>query len=286
MGSAFANLKARGPRALRSAAQSVFRGPRGAGNVLMLHNGRSGSTLLGDMLDQHQDIFWDGETLEKKLHRIQGQRKCGFAELYGSFNLDDGVDEISRRLDRRAAGRIFGTEIQDYHVEIMETDVESFLGRLKDLGFDRFIFLERNYLRKIVSHIIATQRRAFHINAGENVSHHKIHIDPDCVYVGHRQTTLLKVFCQYRQFFQRAQDAVAGSESLHLRYEDDLQTDPGIAVGRVCQFLGVTAHKPVIKFGKTTDMPLKDLIDNFDQIIDLVLDSEFHAEAENMLSLA
>jgi len=112
----------------------------------MLHNGRSGSTLLGDMMDQNQDVFWDGETLEKKLHRIEGRRKCGFSELYGAFNLTDGVDEIIHRMNRRAAGRVFGTELQDYHVEIMKTDTEIYLNRLKDVGFDHFIFLERNYI--------------------------------------------------------------------------------------------------------------------------------------------
>ncbi len=31
------------------------------GCVAMFHVGRSGSTVLGDLLDQHPDIFWDSE---------------------------------------------------------------------------------------------------------------------------------------------------------------------------------------------------------------------------------
>ena len=55
---------------------------------------------------------------------------------------------------------------------------------------------------------------------------------------------------------------------------------------RVCRFIGVTEHKPIINFGKTTDVPLKDIIENFEEIIDLVINSEFHDEAENLLPLA
>lgn len=35
--------------------------PLRSGNIVMFHIGRSGSTVLGDLLDQHSSVYWDGE---------------------------------------------------------------------------------------------------------------------------------------------------------------------------------------------------------------------------------
>ncbi|GGB75526.1 hypothetical protein GCM10010833_33440 [Blastomonas aquatica] len=234
-------------------------------------------------MDQHQDVFWDGETQEKKLHQIEKKSEYGFADLYGAFDLDEGIRELQNRMKRRASGRIFGTEMQDYHAEIMKTDIEEYITRLRHLGFDRFIFLERNYLRKLVSHLIATQRQKFHIQSKEHVAAHKIRINPARIYVGHRHTTLLDAFYQYRDFFAKAHDAVENCKILRLSYEQDIQRNPVVAAQRTCQFLEIDEHLPQINFGKTTDSPLSEIVDNYEEVIECVLKSEFSQEAQDLL---
>jgi LPS sulfotransferase NodH len=270
-------------RAGSAAALSIARPPATSGNVLMLHNGRSGSTLLGDLMDQHPGVFWDGETLEKKLHRIESRLGQGFATLYGSFDLDDGIAEIEQRMKWRAAGRIFGTELQDYHVEIMKTDIESYLQRLRNLGFDRFVFLERNYLRKIASHLVATKRDQFHINQGAKLAPQPVRINVSRVYVGHRITTLLEAMQQYRAFFQRAEAALPGAQILKLSYEQHIQNGPQPAVDELCQFLGLSPHHPKVNFGKTTDLPLDKVIENFDEVVDYIANTEFRDEVAEFI---
>jgi hypothetical protein len=39
------------------------------GNVMMFHAGRSGSTVLGDLLGQHPRVFWDSEIFQTSSER-------------------------------------------------------------------------------------------------------------------------------------------------------------------------------------------------------------------------
>lgn len=281
------NLKIQIKQATRAggaAAMSIVKSPATSGNVMVLHNGRSGSTVLGDLMDQHPGVFWDGETLEKRLHRAESRSDGGFADLYGSFTLDDSIAEVERRMRWRAAGRIFGTELQDYHVEMMNSDIETYVARLRNLGFDHFVLLERNYLRKIASHLVATKRDTFHVDNGIKLKPQPIRINVSRVYIGHRFTTLLDAMRQYRAFFERAEAALAGAKLLKLNYEEHIQHDPQAAVDALCRFLDLPPHRPTVNFGKTTDLPLQQVIENFDEVVRHIADSEFRDEVAEFMT--
>lgn len=273
-------LRERGPRAVKARASSLFTRPRKSGHVLMLHNGRSGSTLLGDMLDQHPDIFWDGETIEKKLHRMEYRSGLGFENLWGAIDLDEGAKEVEKRLRTRAADKIFGSEVQDYHVLMMGTDIRNYIRRMKSLGFTRFVFLDRNYLRKVVSSIVATKRNRFHVGSEAKPKVTTVRIDPERVYIGHRRTTLLGVLRQFSKFRQDALAELRGDQVLTLRYEEDIASDPAAAARKVCDFLGLEPHAPAVHFGKTTDAPLSRIVENYDEFRSVVLNSEFAHELQ------
>lgn len=263
---AISRLINRGPRAVKARLRSLLKEPPPSGHVLMLHNGRSGSTLLGDMLDQHPAVFWDGETIEKKLHRLHGQKGLGFEELWGEMKLADGVGEVRRRMRTRAGGRLFGSEVQDYHPLMLGSDIRTYIRQMRRLGFTRFVYLERNYIRKIVSHAVATKRETFHVGQGENPGRTRVRINPDRLYIGHRFTTLNKALRQYQQFRNEALDELRNDAVLNLSYEQDIQANPQVAAKKMCAFLDLPPHEPEIKFGKTTNRPLEDVIENFDEI--------------------
>lgn len=274
----FERIRSRGPRALSALARSMFQSPPSKGHVLMLHNGRSGSTLLGDMLDQHDEIFWDGETIEKQLHRIEARRQVGFENLWGEIDLDRGVEEIAERMRKRAGGKIFGTEVQDYHVLMMGTDIRQFIRRLKALGFTRFVFLERNYMRKIASTVVATKRGKFHLKSGQRLKRTKVRINPERVYIGHRFRTLKQVLNQYRDFRTAALDELRHDKLLHLQYEKDIKFGPEVAARRACEFLDLPLHEPDINFRKTTNVPLGDVIENIEEVQEAFVEHGYETE--------
>ena len=103
-----------GPRYAAARLRGLASAPLTEGHVLMLHTGRSGSTVLGQMLDQHSGVFWDGELLEKRFHRIARARGVGVNHLYGALDLADepepgALDELGLvwAPHRSTAARLF-----------------------------------------------------------------------------------------------------------------------------------------------------------------------------------
>ena len=260
-------VRERGGRLVASRLRSFVEPLRTDGHVLMLHNGRSGSTLLGDMLDQHPDMFWDGETIEKRLHQRSEREGIGIDRFYGALDPQAEVEEIRRRMQTRCGGRIFGTELQDYHLKMLGLSLPEMIERLRPLGFTKFILLERNHLRKIVSHLIATQKRRHHVGAATKVEVDPIQINPERIYIGHKSTTLREVLEQYAEFARSARAALRKQDLLELSYEEHIETDPNVAAAKVCEFLGLPSHRASIKFGKTTNVPLSAAVKNYAEVV-------------------
>ncbi len=270
-----------GPRAAISRIRAAVEKSRQSGHVLLLHNGRSGSTLLGNMMDQHSDVFWDGETFEKRLHKEAASRGVGIDSLYGEFTPADLTSEIFHRMDKRSGNRIFGTEIQDYHLKMVGLELPEFLAALRPKGFTKFIYLDRNYMRKVVSHIVATERNKFHIGTKTKLKKTGFELDPDMIYIGHRLTSLLEALQQYDDFASDVSKALPKKDLLHLRYEDDIENDPHQAARKVCKFLDIKFHKPKVNFGKTTTRSLKEILENYEEIEDLIRGSSFASQMTN-----
>lgn len=278
----FKRLIQHGPRQAYSRTKSFFAPPQKSGNVLMLHTGRSGSTLLGNMLDQNPDVFWDGETLEKMFHRMSRRRKVGVDHLYGEVRLNRALAEIDSRMRRLAGGRYFGIEVQDYHIKMLQTDGEQFLAGVKRFGFTKFVVLKRNPIRKLISHIAATERKQHHAKAREKVNKAKIRIDPDKVYVGHRFTKIERVLGQYESFFSEFDRLLASEDCLRLRYERDIEQNPLVANEKICRFIGAEPHDPAITLKKTTERNLADVVENYDEIRQRLLAGPFRDKVLEM----
>lgn len=272
----------RAMRAFHARLTSGFLNPRSDGHVLMLHCGRSGSTLLGDMLDQHPDVFWDGEVVEKLLHNISQKDGVGINHLQGTLSLDDVINRIETRMRTRSGGKIYGIEIQDYHLKFINSSVEDFLIKSKRIGFNRFIYLDRSPIRKMVSHLVATKNDEWHASGKQRVSRRKIHIVPERIYIGHCFTTMKDTLDQMIQFKEKSIRFLSGDHLLKLDYDADIKFDPMAASSKVCAHLDIRDHKPKIKFAKTADLQLSELIENYLEVESALLRSGHLAEGESL----
>ncbi len=234
-------------------------------------------------MDQHPSIFWDGETFEKFLHRKSLERGVGVDHLFDEFSGEYLVHEIKTRMSTRAGNRQFGTEIQDYHLLMAGMTLEDFAEKLRCLGFTKFIYLDRNYMRKIVSHIVATERNQFHVGANGKTKRTQINIDPNKIYIGHQLTTLSDTLERYKKFSDDANAVFKNDDFLRLTYEKHIKNSPKEASEEVCKFLDIPVHKPKIKFGKTTNVPLHDLIENYSEIERIVKSGPFASHLSNAL---
>ncbi len=272
-----------GPRTLASRARSLVRRPLAEGHVLMIHTGRSGSTVLGKLLDQHPAIFWDGETLEKHFHRVSRKKGVGVNAMYGEPSLDDAIALIRKRMSSLSGGRHFGLEVQDYHLKMIGTDCEAFLGELRRLGFSKFVILTRNPVRKLVSHVVATKRGQHHAQIGESVRREKVRINLDRVYVGHCFVSVEEVLEQFDEFFGSFEKLLANEDALRLSYADHVEESPLVAYDAICRYLGLEPQQPAITLRKTTQRDLDEVIENYGEFKERMLATRFRDDMMQVL---
>jgi LPS sulfotransferase NodH len=221
--------------------------------VTTFHIGRSGSTVLGDLLDQHPAVTWLGEIYEWREFRDRPAPPGPGSELL-------------RRLQTRlpaVATPVAGIEAKFYHLHDHRVPLGDFLAELRATGVARcrFIVLRRkNYLRKIVSSLAARQRGQWFARTGQAVPPARVEINPDRVCIDGDAQPLLDYLQDWDAQFDQLDAVLAGEEPLHLTYEDDIEQDPRVAYRKVCGYLGLTPGVPEVRFHRTTPQPLAEVV--------------------------
>ena len=229
-------------------------------NVAMFHIGRSGSTMLADLLRQHRHVHWDGEIYNhhfRRLARTQGALRIGVTET--------GLDPVGN-LDecmRRSLRRVYGFELKFCHLDLAGIDLEDYLDRITALGVTHFIVLERqNYMRKIVSALIAQETRQYHLRPWRSPTLNRVHVDIDNLAIDYDSKPLHKYLEGFHNNFARLDKLLADRRVLRLTYEEDLSREPLEAYRRLCEFLGVTPRSPAIRYARINPYELPELIVN------------------------
>lgn len=238
--------------------------PLRPGRVAMFHIGRSGSTVLGGLLAQHPGIFWDREIYEREFREWQTR--------HGRFKVGDpqpALDPIRHLQQRVSRGgrRWYGFEVKFFHLEHAQLPLATYVTQLREVGVTRFLVLRRkNYLRKIVSSMIASTTRQWHVGRGGEARKATITIDPARVPIDRNDRSLLQLLESYERGFRGLQALLRPGEVLHLTYEDDVQTDPAQAYAKSVAFLGLEPRPVKTQLGRTNPYPLRQLVENFDDV--------------------
>ena len=230
------------------------------GRVGMFHPGRCGSTVLGNLLGQNSRIFWDSEVFDPTVRKIP---KKPFAYL-------------QRRIER-CGKPIYGFETKLYHPEQLGYDTTQYLEQLEGVGFERFIFLtRRNVLRLLVSAWMAMAKaEAYHVAAGAKSSLKGIRLDPLKAELGGVFAPLVDHLRATAALIAATRQQLNGRDVLDLVYEKDVAEDPRRAYLRVCEFLGVEPEPAQVRYGRTTPFPLSDVIENLDEVKAALAGTEF-----------
>ena len=225
--------------------------------ICMFHIGRAGSTVLGDMLNQHPSIGWEGE--------IYGPKR----------QLWHGEGDPARFAWQRAASlprRWYGFEFKAFHVRFIDRTLEELVAAYRAGGTARFVILRReNTLRKIVSTAVARATGQFH-RVGRTAAPPepgapvRVRIDPHAHFID-RETRPLVEFLEGFDRFHAAIDAILAADApLRLGYETDVLGDPQLAYRATCAWLGEEPVPVVMRFARTTPFPLRDVIENYGEV--------------------
>lgn len=232
------------------------------GNVVMFHIGRSGSTVLGNMLNDRPDMLWDGEVYE---HAIQHWESKGWS--VDSEILPFEPYAHLRKQMIRAGSHFYGMEIRPFHLRTLKLPMAQFISDLRNMGYSHFIILRRkNILKAIISNVIAAQKHHFHQPATEKSVLTQITLDVANVAFLRGNAPLLSWLELHDKDLQTIDKLLKGLRVLQLTYEDDLEDDPFVAYQKVGEFIGVKPHQVQIKLGKTNPFPLRDILINFDEV--------------------
>lgn len=231
---------------------------------VMFHIGRSGSSVLADMLAQHPDMRWDGEIYERQLQALEDA--SGALEVGGSEPRVDPLQVLNRHLAGLPDVH-YGFEAKFFHLQACGVDLETYVDGLRRLGIDKFIVLQRkNSLRKIISSLVARQTGVWHVPAAKPAPVVKVFVNTNLLEVDRQRKPLLEFLDSYKFDFERLAAILNGSSVLRLSYEDDIQAAPMLAYGKVMDYLGLPSGSPTIRLARTNPYPLDQLIENYSEV--------------------
>jgi LPS sulfotransferase NodH len=196
--------------------------------------GRSGTTLLVDLLNRHPSIACDNEILRRRAcapHRLIRQRMA------------------------LTSAPVYGFKLLSYQLQSVQThiaDKRAFLQRLVDDGCHIVYVKRTNLLRHALSNLYARHRSQWH-QTDPDAPAPRMRLNPD---------TLLHWLNGSAQLERFERELLDGLPHLAFTYEDDLQDAARHAdtVRRITDRLGLPPVAPKTALRKTTPRCLEDIV--------------------------
>jgi LPS sulfotransferase NodH len=233
----------------RAAAARTGNGSHARNKIrfIVYGQGRSGTSLLLDLLRSHPDIHCDSEILSR---RSSGR-----------------LLSPARYIRAKAfipPGRAYGCKVKIYELTEQQglSDPNAFLRGLADDGWKVIHLTRTNLFRKAVSLVLAKERGRFteRRDQGEDIALGRWTLDPDEVVTAMRE--------RHRYDLLEA-EALDGVPHLSFTYEEDLlrteRHDPTCA--RIFEHLGLEPVPVATRLVRTSTDRVRDYVGNYDELI-------------------
>lgn len=218
------------------------------------HVGRSGSTVLGDMLGQHPHVHFDGETYGRHLYRVKQEAWAA-------------TDVLARlEFEMRTSGPgWFGFDYLPNYLSWTGLTPADHARGLRRLGFTHFVLLtRRNYLKQMVSMRAAMETRLWH-DRGQ--VHERDHGTVRLPVQGRPGALGLATrIARVEEFYAETRRIHSGDRFLELSYEEHIESDPIRGYRRVVDFLGLEAYEPVVRLRRLSTSTVRERLQNFDEV--------------------
>ena len=222
--------------------------PRPSRRFVIFAQGRSGSTLLADLLNSHPQLYCADEILTwKRRNPSRYANACS----------------VGHRADT------YGFKVKIYQLtEAQQLDQPGLLlQQLHEQGWLLLHLHRRNVLRQALSSMVAAQRHVYHQPLGSGLLP-PVPVDPGELL---RQTADRERYCQQEAL------ALEGLPFEPFVYEDDLLRPEShqAAASRAFAYLGITDVPVRTQLRKIADRPLKDAVANHQEVFAAVAASPY-----------
>ena len=230
------------PAFAKSAARIIVR-PRTAETrkCVLFAQGRTGSTLFGELLDSHPQVRFAHEILRAKVPStrlwVAGER-------------------------RRFPDKVYGFHVKIYQLtEQGVDDPGRWLRRMSDAGWTVLALRRRNLLRHVLSNMTINTTGVTHDRLGRERT--KQVVDP---------AELVEWIGKRDGVGRQEQRILADLPHEQFVYEDDLQDSSRweATMSRAFRFLGLDPVPVETTLHRRNPGPLSDLIQNYDEVADAV----------------
>ena len=234
-------------------------------NVCMMHVGRCGSTVLANMMDQHPNIYWEGEFFSKSR----------LPRLFRHYDTEDPFRALWLR-SGRAKSRFFGFEVKAHPImhpyEIDETLRSVVKKCIRRIGCRHFILLTRaHFLRRYVSVLTGRKRNKWNFEKGETVKQPKVRVPTGVFQEWDREMTLIELFNLLEGVREQWESVIPNEcHALNLEYAQDILHHPEEAYRRTIEWLGLEQHEAGVANRKLNKKPLPHLVKNWNEVHDML----------------
>ena len=215
---------------------------------LIIGRARSGTTLLGQLLNSHSQITCDGEVLKRNVWAPVG---------------------FLNRLARKSGSKVYGAKLLSYQMVQVHRfrDPVSFLSRLDRRGF-QFIHLTRGTFAQTLSLAVAQATTHFHSDRGNAKGRSSIRLNPE---------DFLKRIAWSDALLKYEKRCLAEIPHLAVSYEDDLlpKDQQNSTVARICDWIGVSPEAVSTPLRKILSDDPKQIIENYDEVASALRAAKF-----------
>lgn len=225
--------------------------------------------MIGGMLKKHARVSWCNEVLTFDM--LHYERAHGTID---GWTCDPGG--VINRSRRRNPRGWYGCEFTTRNSAKLGMSLDSTVRLLQDLGFSKFIVLERrNHLRRFISSRSSMARGKLHLNKGEAAERKAVTLDPDCTGMSRDREPLLERLRVDCEEMEQLLALTAPLDSLHLVYEEDVLADPSVGYERVCRFLGVAPAAAEPGTVRTSPFPVAEMLENHEQVASILAGTDY-----------
>jgi hypothetical protein len=237
-------------REVLTSAWSVLPEPSPAKFVLYAQ-GRSGSTLLGELLGSHDDVLFADEVLGRRVRHTQ--------------RYVDGL-----RKSPAARRRVYGFHVKVYQLSDTQlvADPREWLADCVARGWKVVYLRRRNYIRQALSNMTRREMNTSHFRTGDGLARPRLRIEPE----------LFRQLVENRAITTEWEAAtLAGIPHVAVEYERDL-LDPARwdeTTAGLFDHLGLAPRPVTTTLRKINTGPIGALVDNYEDIVSMFTGTQF-----------